>query len=434
MKEKHLIVMSVDAMVFEDLEYLGTLPHFRQLLQEGSRIERVRSIYPSLTHPVHATLLTGCFPEHTGICNNVRPEPGNPNAPWYNDLADIQVETIFHAAKAAGLRSCACRWPVTSRAGGVIDYLVPEILEDGPWEDPALPYQRQGSSPQLLEEVLRPLLRLQDPAAPRHPAYDSFEIDCAAEILRRYRPHLLFTHPGHVDSARHENGLFNPRVTEALALTDRYLGQLMDAARQAGISDSCNFVVLSDHGHLEIQRTVCPNVLLAREGLLRLDGQGNLLDWDAYVQSAGLSAHVFLRDPADAPLRERVSRLLHRLAGEGIYGISRVFTAAEAKEQYQLAGGFSFVLEGDGFSAFSEDWRAPFARPFAVTDYRCGHSSHGHLPEKGPQPPFLCMGPDFRPGVVLPEGRIVDEAPTLASAMGLSLPQADGRAIAELLY
>lgn len=105
MKEKHLIVMSVDAMVFEDLEYLGTLPHFRQLLQEGSRIERVRSIYPSLTHPVHATLLTGCFPEHTGICNNVRPEPGNPNAPWYNDLADIQVETIFHAAKAA--RPCA---------------------------------------------------------------------------------------------------------------------------------------------------------------------------------------------------------------------------------------------------------------------------------------------------------------------------------------
>ena len=323
---------------------------------------------------------------------------------------------------------------MTSRAGGVIDYLVPEILEDGPWEDPALPYQRQGSSPQLLEKVLRPLLRLQDPAAPRHPAYDSFEIDCAAEILRRYRPHLLFTHPGHVDSARHENGLFNPRVTEALALTDRYLGQLMDAARQAGISDSCNFVVLSDHGHLEIQRTVCPNVLLAREGLLRLDGQGNLLDWDAYVQSAGLSAHVFLRDPADAPLRERVSRLLHRLADEGIYGISRVFTAAEAKEQYQLAGGFSFVLEGDGFSAFGEDWRAPFARPFAVTDYRCGHSSHGHLPEKGPQPPFLCMGPDFRPGVVLPEGRIVDEAPTLAAAMGLSLPQADGRPIAELLY
>ena len=39
-----------------------------------------------------------------------------------------------------------------------------------------------------------------------------------------------------------------------------------------------------------------------------------------------------------------------------------------------------------------------------------------------------------RSGVVLPEGRIVDEAPTLAAAMGLSLPQADGRPIAELLY
>ena len=236
-------------------------------------------------------------------------------------------------------------------------------------------------------------------------------------------------------AARHENGLFNPRVTEALALTDRYLGQLMDAARQAGISDSCNFVVLSDHGHLEIQRTVCPNVLLAREGLLRLDGQGNLLDWDAYVQSAGLSAHVFLRDPADAPLRERVSRLLHRLAGEGIYGISRVFTAAVAKEQYQLADGFSFVLEGDGFSAFGEDWRAPFARAL------CGHrlplrplQPRPSAGKRAPSPPSSAWGRISVPAVVLPEGRIVDEAPTLAAAMGLSLPQADGRPIAELMY
>ena len=60
MKSKHLIVVSVDALVFEDLEYAKTLPMFGRILREGSVVERVKTIYPSLTHPVHASLLTGC--------------------------------------------------------------------------------------------------------------------------------------------------------------------------------------------------------------------------------------------------------------------------------------------------------------------------------------------------------------------------------------
>ncbi|HIS68785.1 MAG TPA: alkaline phosphatase family protein [Candidatus Gallacutalibacter stercoravium] len=431
---KHLIVMSVDAMVFEDLAYLSALPHFGILLEQGSRIERVRSIYPTLTHPIHVTLMTGCYPDRTGVCNNVRPEIGNPNASWYNDLGDVGVQTIFHAAKTAGLSTCACRWPVTSRAAGVIDYLVPEILEETPGEDPAAPYHRQGTSAQLMDDIVGPLLHVQNPSAPRHPAYDTFEIDCAASIIKRYKPNLVFTHPGQVDSARHDYGLFNIQVDQSLALADRYLGRLMDAARDAGIYDETNFVVLSDHGHLEVKRTICPNVVLADEGLIRLDGQGNVTSWDAYIQSAGLSAQVFVRDPGDANLCARVHGLLRHMCNEGIYGISQVFTAAEAENRYRLAGGFSFVLEGDGFSSFGESCVRPIARPLEITDYRYGHSTHGHLPEKGPQPPFLCIGPDFRPGVVLHQGRIIDEAPTMAAAMGLSLPEADGEPVQELLY
>ena len=56
---KHTVVISVDAMVFEDLEYLRTLPNFSRLLDGASVIERVSTIYPSVTHPVHATIITG---------------------------------------------------------------------------------------------------------------------------------------------------------------------------------------------------------------------------------------------------------------------------------------------------------------------------------------------------------------------------------------
>lgn len=429
---KHLVVMSVDAMVWEDLAYLKNKPYFGRLLQNGSRVERVRTIYPSLTHPVHTSIMTGCYPDRTGVYNNVLFHPGGEEE-WFNALPQVRVPTIFHAAKAAGLTTCACRWPLTSNGGDVIDYLVPEVIEEIPGEPLEAPYRRQGTQEMLLQELVLPMLRKQNPTAPRHPAYDTTQVECAAEILRRYQPNLVFTHPGQVDGARHDNGLFNDKVNEALDLTEEYLGILMRAAEDAGIYDDTNFVVLSDHGHEEIKRVMCPNVLLADEGFIRVGENGSLAGWDAFVQSAGLSAQVMLRDPDDADLRERVYQYLLHLRDEGIYGIGRVFTAQEAKEQYHLAGDFSFVLESDGFSSFGEAWVRPIARPLDPSDYRYGHSTHGHLPENGPQPPFLCMGPSFRTGVVLAEGNIVDEAPTLARAMGLSMPEADGTPMEALL-
>ena len=75
MKSKHLIVVSVDALVFEDLEYAKTLPMFGKILREGSMVERVKTIYPSLTHPVHASLLTGCPAGVTGIVSNTHFTP-----------------------------------------------------------------------------------------------------------------------------------------------------------------------------------------------------------------------------------------------------------------------------------------------------------------------------------------------------------------------
>lgn len=55
---KHLIVMSVDAMVFEDLEILKHCKNTARLLKNGALIERMHTIYPSLTHPVHVTCMT----------------------------------------------------------------------------------------------------------------------------------------------------------------------------------------------------------------------------------------------------------------------------------------------------------------------------------------------------------------------------------------
>src|SRR5690606_4738184 len=99
-----------------------------------------------------------------------------------------------------------------------------------------------------------------------------------------------------------------------------------------------------------------------------------------------LSAHVYLRNPADETLSERVYKLLLHLRDEGIYGISEVFTRDEIRKKEHLDGAFSFVLESDGYTSFGNDWRRPIVRAFDLDDYRFGRATHGHLPDKGPQP------------------------------------------------
>lgn len=61
MKNK-LIILSADAMVTEDLELFSTLPGYQKYLDGGCRINRVESIYPTVTYPCHTTMMTGNYP------------------------------------------------------------------------------------------------------------------------------------------------------------------------------------------------------------------------------------------------------------------------------------------------------------------------------------------------------------------------------------
>ena len=121
------------------------------------------------------------------------------------------------------------------------------------------------------------------------------------------------------------------------------------------------------------------------------------------------------------------------MAEEGLYGISQVFTEPEIRERERLGGDFSFALESDGYTSFGDNWVRPAVIGYDQSDYRRGRATHGHLPDKGPQPVFVAKGPGFREGAELDACRLVDEAPTFARVMGVELPRADGRVLEELL-
>ena len=434
MYDGHLIVVSVDALVYEDLEYAKTLPMFKKIIENGACIERITTIYPSLTHPVHASIITGCPAGETGIVSNEIFEAGKMGRPWYNYLNQINCETIFHAAKRAGLTTCACRWPVTAGGSDVIDYLVAEVfkkdVENYP-EAPYIGYKNTGSGENVMDIVKKGLEIYT--CTNDHPAYDEMEMYCGAEIIRRYKPNVFFCHPGYVDGERHRTGLFSDEVKESIKVTDKWLGMLWDAVCDAGIEDKTDFVIVSDHGHLSISRLVNPNVFLIDKGLITVDKENKLACWQVFIQSNALSGLVYLKNKSDKKLEADTYKMLLDMANEGIYGISQVFTASEAKEQFGLFGDFSFVIEGDGYSRFTESLSKPGATIINKDNVKYGSSSHGHLPNRGPQPTFLAMGPSFKKGAVVPVVNILNHAPTFAKILGVELKDAKGKAVCEIL-
>lgn len=429
MKQK-LIVISADALCDVDMEYLKTLPNFQKYLAGGSCVERVRSVYPTITYPCHTTMMTGVWPQKHGVLGNEEFIPGVEKAPWKWFYEAVKWdEDIFKAAKRAGLTTCGIFWPVTGRHPAV-DYLI-----DAYWPQPGDTdirevFARAGSSEEVLDIIVR---QMKDCVLRTHPATERFQTRCAREIILRYQPDLMMVHPTNIDSYRHSYGLFNDKVKKGIEETDAYIGELMEAVEEAGLLEDTNLVLTSDHGHMEVKRILSPNILLADAGFIELDGQGRLKDWQAYCLSGGTSALIYLKDPSDQEIHRRVEEYLRGLAKEGIYGFTQVFSEEEVREKEHLGGDFSFVLETDGYTSFGKSLVRPLVNSFDETDYRYGRATHGHLPDRGIWPVFYAKGPGFLENVTLKTANLVDEAPTFARVLGVDLKGADGHALEQLL-
>ncbi len=428
--DKHLVVVSFDAMVTEDLDLLKDGPVFSRLLTEGSRVNRIRTVYPSLTYPAHTSMLTGARCGKHGIVNNEPSEVGNLKCDWYWFHDPVRIPDIHDAAKKAGLVTASVFWPVTGGHKG-IDHLVAEYWAQGQGDTLEKAYKRAGTSDDVYERVVRPVEEIMARWEPE--SSDEGKTIMACNMIKNYKPNLLTVHLGQIDSFRHRYGIFNDRVAQGAKRSEHYMQMIMDACAEAGILERTDFVVCSDHGQINYSRRMNLNVLFVREGLIELDEKGDIKAWKAWAKSANFCAQIHLSDPSDKTLQYEVKRILDAACKKGDMGIGRVMTSEEARKEFGLYGDFSFVLESDESTLFFSDWKGPLFSAPKVMEEGYLRASHGHDPAVGPQPVFIGYGPSFRRGVVLPEGSIIDEAPTYARILGLELPDAEGKAMEALL-
>lgn len=431
-KAKHLVVISQDAMVYEDLALLQTLPAYSKIWDKTAIVKRVRSVYPTITYPNHTAMRTGCYCGKHGIINNEQTILGEVSSNWefFND--SVKVGDIFDAAKAAGLTTAAVFWPVTGNHKN-IDYLVNEYWPQTPEETTCECFLNSGSTPEVIEKVVKPNQHFVENKHRKHPYADQFVYGCACSIIREFKPNLLMIHPANLDSYRHQTGIFTDKVVQGIHELDLWFGDIMKALDDAGILEDTDIFVISDHGQINITRVVAMNAVLASRGLIDVNEKGEIVDWTAMIKSTGASAQVYLKNPECPKAYEKTYEVLKSLVEDGVYGIERVYTAEEVMKEEGLGGKFSFVIETDGYTSFSNDWRRPWVRNIDITDYKFGHGTHGYQPDKGPQPTLVAFGPDIKPGVVIERRPIVDEAPTYAKILNVELPDADGKAIDEIL-
>jgi len=417
------LVISIDALITADVERLRALPNLGRLMRDASVVKNIECIYPTLTYPCHTTIVTGCYPDKTGIVHNERLQPNAVKAEWNWWAKDIRVPTVIDYAREAGKTTSTVTWPVM--CGMNADYNIGEIWAPTDRDDPA-PYFAKADSPKTHDifEKNKHMLNWM-----RTPEMDEFAAQCACDILQIEQPDLMLIHFSYVDHQRHAVGVHG-ELSHAFAFVDKQVGRVLDALDKRNAFDDTVFIVLGDHGQLELERMFHINTVLRDHGLIDVK-DGVITGWRAYSQSCSLSAHIHLAPDAD---EKAVYQELLSIKAEYPDMIESVFTREEAKRLYHLEGDFSFVLEAGDKVCFSKDV-ASKSYVTAINDfheYKPSVSNHGHLPYKGDKPPFIMKGPGIKRNIEISQGRLIDEAPTILKTLALQMPSADGVSMDQL--
>lgn len=388
------------------------IPALRRFVQDGT-YARVEGVIPTVTYPSHTTLVTGVAPAKHGILSNTMFDPLRSGpATWYWYAEDIAVPTLWDAAARAGWTTASIQWPVT--VGARVTWNIPDY-----WRSTAddAKLRRALSTSGLLAELEASL-------GPYPQALDAESDEArgrfAVRLLETKRPAFMTLHLLALDHVQHETGPMSPETYAVLERLDTVIAQLRDAAERLAPGRAL-VTIVSDHGFVKVDTQL--NVLAPfREAGLFTVEHGRIVDWKAMPWSAGGTAAIVLKDPADEATRAQVREVLDKLAAVPAHGIDRILDAdaLRARGAFPTAS-FLIGLKPGWYAATVP--RAPLISPG-----RGGQ--HGHLPDLPDLHASL-----FMVGFGVPAGRDLgivdmrDVAPTLARRLGLSLPSADGKVL-----
>ncbi|UCF97280.1 MAG: alkaline phosphatase family protein [Spirochaetaceae bacterium] len=419
-----MVVVSVDGLSSVDLPHLESLPNFRELIQCGSYCRDMRGIYPTQTYPLHASLITGCYPHRHGVHANTLFQPGRSSPDWHWFRSFLRVPPLYELATRAGLPTASLLWPGAARSRN--RYVIPEIKTTRPGQ--CFPFLLLSSGSPLF--ILQMAIRYRSLLKGLEYVYlDNFTTAVASHLIRRRKTNLLLIHHLDLDGTRHRFGFRAPEIQKVLEDHDLRIGTLLAASRSSGIFEHTTFIVFGDHAYIDVHTRVRINAAFREAGLLELDAKGRLISWKAWANCCEGSAQISLQDPTDRTVHEALAELFARLKDARLDVVETVYPRDQI-ESMRLGDHLDYIVEARAGCYFIPDIEGEVVEP-AEPGFRAVHGYHPDRPGYGSL--FFAAGSGIRRGVQLEAMRIVDIGPTLAALLGLQLPDPEGRVLTEIL-
>ena len=412
LQAEHVVIVSIDG--FRPDFYLGDFeaPALKAMVREGVSARAVESIFPSTTYPAHATIVTGVRPWKHGIVANTGWDGNGGTRDWHWQAGSLTAPTLWQAARAKGLKTAITYWP--SSVGAEADWVLGEIWD--PEKTGTLDRLRAAATPGLLAEICAAVGIPETEIATDKQAIDRFVVRAAAHVFRTRKPNLQFVHFLCADDVQHKEGRDAPAVRGAVKEQDGHVSVLREAVRASGVEAKTVFIVLGDHGFVDVDRNVNPNALLRDEGYVTVK-EGKAVAWRALGRSSGGSMAIYVKEAVDVP---KVRDLLRARAA----GMYEVLERAELDALgYDRAA--ALALDPKGGWAFSGAFTTSFVEGVPTVK-----GNHGQRPSRpGLETGFLAAGPGVKAGASIAKMRLVDVAPTVAKLLGFPMAGVEGEAL-----
>lgn len=432
---KFLFVISFDGLSTLDFDYLAQLPNFHKFLSKASFSKKVYSVYPTLTYPAHATIVTGKYPKNHGIINNTLLQPTRSSPDWFWQRKFIRGETFYDLAIKKGMKVAALLWPVTAHSK--IQYNMPEIVANRPWENQILVSLFNGS-PHYQFNLNQKFGHLRKGL--HQPELDHFVHQSLLYTVREYKPDITLVHYTDLDSMRHYHGFHSKEAFDALERHDKRLGELIQTLEELEIYNDSTVVLLGDHSSLDEDKIVQPNVFLREKGYIKVNSKGWIIDYQAIAKSCDGSSYIYLKNERDKRNKQFIQKLYTHLeefstytnACEAIYSNAEVIRLGADPNSI-------FMLEANRGYLFTDDVEGEWIHKIQPDEVGVlqhhTKAAHGYSPyKKDYTTVFMASGRGIKENVVIEEMNLVDEGPTLAKLLGINLRQTDGRILSELLW
>jgi len=379
----YVILISLDGFRHDYVEKFDT-PHLQKLISQGVSAKAMLPSYPSKTFPNHYTIVTGLYPDHHGLVDNI----------FYDPELDLQYSTrnrsvvenpafyggtpLWQLVQQKGMKSASYFWvgseaPVT---GSFPDYY---HIYDG-----AVPNEARINA-----------------------AIDWLNLPASE------RPNFMTLYFSLVDSQGHATGPNAEATKQTVLEADRLIGLLVEKLKTVDLP--VNIIITSDHGMHEI----APR----DEAYLTVSDLLKDFDRDKFrFVGNGAHGHFYAQDKSY--LNEIATTLSARTDSDKF----EVFFKDEMPENWHYG---TNKRVGDLFIKINtEHYLTSSGRKADIIANNEFHGEHGFDPDETEDMGaiFYASGPSFKSGMKIGEFRNIHIYPMIAKILGInSLPEIDGK-------